>query len=375
MAQAGLEVHVLMTASAMRLVQPQTFLTLSRNPVISDLWRVPTWEPDHVALAERAGILVVAPATANFLGKYAHGIADDALTTYALAHSGPAIVAPAMNPRMWTHPAVQTNVQVLKERGVRFIGPEEGHVACGVSGLGRLAAVERIFRATQILLALGPLAGLCGAGRRLLVTAGPTQEPVDPVRFLGNRSSGKMGYALAEVGADAGFETTLISGPTALARPEGCRVVSVTSAAEMAAAVKREFPACDVLAMCAAVADYRPATTAKRKIRKSGTSRVLELVATEDILSALKPLKRSGQRIMGFAAETHDLAASARRKLRDKGLDWIAANDVSRADIGFGTDCNAVTVFSKRGQLEFPVMPKTELAARLLGLVLAETTA
>ncbi|OGV72055.1 MAG: hypothetical protein A3K19_08185 [Lentisphaerae bacterium RIFOXYB12_FULL_65_16] len=370
MVQAGMDVHVLMTASAMKLVQPQTFLTLSRNPVMADLWNVPTWEPDHVALAEKARILVVAPASANFLGKYAHGVADDALTTYALAHSGPVLVAPAMNPRMWAHPAVQANVRTLKARGVLFVGPEEGQVACGVTGLGRLAAVERIFRVTEIQLAAGALAGARGQGLRLLVTAGPTQEAMDPVRFLSNRSSGKMGYALAGVGAAAGFETTLVTGPTALAQPEGCRVVDVTSAADMTEAVKREFPACDVLVMCAAVADYRPAVAAARKVHKSGANVSLELVPTEDILLGLKPLKRAGQRIMGFAAETHGMETSARRKLREKGLDWIAANDVSRTDIGFGSDRNAVTVFAKRGQHEFPALPKVELAARLLEFIL-----
>ncbi len=372
--QAGISVHVLMTQSATKLVQAQTFLTLSQNPVTTDLWDTPDWQPEHIALAEKAQVLIVAPATANFLGKLAHGIADDALSTYALSHSGPVIVAPAMNPRMWQHPAVQDNCRILRERGVVFVEPESGRVACGEEGTGRLASVETLLQTVQVQLAAATLADSAKKPLRILVTAGPTREDLDPVRFLSNRSSGKMGYAVAQVAAAAGCDTTLISGPTALPKPAGCRCIDVVSAADMAEAVKAEFEACDVLVMSAAVADFRSASVEKQKIKKGDNGLELSLVRTEDILASLATMRRPGQKIMGFAAETRDLAAAAQKKLERKKLDWIVANDVSRSDIGFASDQNEVTVFSQSGAQTLSAMPKIELAGHLLKIILAETS-
>jgi len=371
--QAGVDVHVIMTAAATKLVQPQTFFTLSRNPVITSLWDQPEWEPEHIALAEQARLLVVAPATANFLAKLAHGIADDALSSYAVSHTGPVLVAPAMNPRMWGQRAVQENCRILRERGVLFVDPEEGPVACGGEGIGRLASPAAIVRAIQAqLTAAEPKgSGAAARARKILVTAGPTRETVDPVRFISNRSSGKMGYALAEAAAAAGHEVTLISGPVSLPAPARCRLVRVESAADMAAAVKREFSRTELLIMCAAVADYRPAKVAPRKIKKRAAPLTLELVPTEDILSSLAARKKAGQKVAGFAAETENLEAAAKDKLRRKRLDWIVANDVSRKDIGFDSDRNQVTVYAARGRARrFPAMPKMELAARLLEIFL-----
>lgn len=375
--KAGVDVHVIMTASAARLVQPQTFFTLSRNPVTTDLWEAPEWEPEHIALAERAALLVIAPCTANVLAKMAHGIADDALTSFIVSHTGPVLVAPAMNPRMWRQPVVQENCRILRERGVLFVGPDAGEVACGDVGVGRLAAPAAILDAIWTRLAA---AGLRRSGKpaatpkKIVVTAGPTREPVDPVRYLTNRSSGRMGYALAAVAAAAGHDVTLISGPVALTPPAGCRVVPVETAAEMAAAVKRAFAGADLLVMSAAVADYRPAHAAAQKLKKQKTAVALELEPTEDILAAVAKLKKRGQKVAGFAAETERVEEFARNKLAAKKLDWIVANDVSRKDIGFDSRDNEVTVFAAAAAarpVRLPKMPKTQLAARLLELFLA----
>ena len=366
--KAGVEVHVSMTVSATKLVQPQTFFTLSRNAVVTDLWNVPEWEPEHIALAERARLLLIAPATANVLAKLAHGIADDALTSYAVSHTGPVLVAPAMNPRMWQQPVVQENCRLLRERGVLFVEPECGPVACGGAGVGRLASPDVVVRAVLTQLAAADLKAQ-GKPKRILITAGPTREAVDPVRYLSNRSSGRMGYALAEVAAAAGHDVTLISGPSALPRPAHCRFIPVESAAEMAVAVKHEFPNTELLIMSAAVADYRPAAPASRKLKKSAQSLTLELEPTEDILAAVAGKRKRGQKVVGFAAETENLAQAAEEKLRRKKLDWIVANDVSRSDIGFDSDHNEVTVFAPDARpLRLARMPKSELAARLLAL-------
>ncbi len=374
--QIGVEVHVVMTASAAKLVQPQTFLTLSRHPVLTDLWAVPEWRPEHIALAESAQLLLVAPATANFLGKFAHGIADDALTTVALSHEGPVIVAPAMNPRMWRHAAVQESVRLLRLRGVKIIGPAAGRVACSGDGeAGRMVAVEQLLAAVLVELAsLGTTAEeeKSVPHLKVVVTAGPTREDIDPVRFISNRSSGRMGYALAAVSAAAGHETLLITGPTQLPRPVGCRCEEVTSAAEMSAAVKRAFPEADILFMCAAVSDYRPRQVAVRKIKKEDGPAILELERTEDILATVSGLKSAHQKIVGFAAETDDLEVNARKKLLGKKLDWLAANDVSRADIGFGAEENEVILYSADGRAEhLPRMSKLALAAEILHRVCA----
>ncbi len=367
--RAGLEVHVLMTASAAELVRPRTFLTLSRNPVVTDLWQMPAWQPGHIALADQAQLLIVAPATANFLAKLAHGIADDALSTFAVAHARPIIVAPAMNPRMWANPAVQANCAVLRERGVLFVGPDTGRVACGPGGAGRMAAVDAILETVRTHLAVAGAKG--GAGRRVLVTAGPTREAIDPVRFITNRSSGKMGYALAAAAAAAGAETVLISGPVALGPPPLCRLVRVESAAEMAAAVHAEFESADLVVMAAAVADYRPVHRASAKLHKKAGALRLELERTEDILASLAERRKPSQVLVGFAAETDRVAESAKEKLIRKHLDFIVANDVSRRDIGFGSDENEVTVHFPGGEKHFPKMSKAELAAELMRYFLA----
>ena len=368
--QKGHDVHVIMTGGATELVQPRTFLTLSRNPVTTDLWDVPAWQPEHVALAERADLLVVAPATANFLGKYAAGVADDALTTYALTHTGSVAVAPAMNPRMWQHPAVRANVRTLEERGVRLIPPAEGRVACGEGGAGRMADVEVLLRTIAGMLSR-PAREASGQPRRILVTAGPTCEDIDPVRFLSNRSSGRMGYALARAAAEAGCEVTLVTGPTCLAPPAACRVRSVRTAADMAAAVLEEFPHADALLMAAAVADFRPAGVSESKIHKTNAPPVLNLSKTADILAEVASIRRRGQRVLGFAAETDDILASAREKLRRKELDWIAANKVGEDGIGFGADENEVTVIGADGQEQrLSKQAKSEIARTLVALVL-----
>ena len=369
LAKAGVEVHVIMTASAVKLIQPQTFFTLSRNPVVTDLWSVPEWEPEHIALAERSALLAIAPTTANFLAKLAHGIADDALSSYAVSHTGPVLVAPAMNPRMWRQPVVQDNCRILRERGVIFIGPDTGPVACGGEGTGRLADPAVILQAILARLAVRTLPR--EPRRRIVVTAGPTREALDPVRYLTNRSSGKMGYALAAAAAAAGHEVVLISGPVALPTPALCRLISVETAAEMSAAVKHEFVSADLLLMAAAVADYRPVAQLPQKLKKRSEKLSLELEPTEDILAAVAAVKKPGQKILGFAAETENVEVAARDKLARKNLDWIAANDVSRRDIGFDADQNEVTVYAADGTARhFPKLSKVDLAARLLDVVL-----
>jgi len=368
--RAGVDVHVVMTRSATNLVHPRTFLTLSRNPVVTDLWQMPAWQPGHIALADLADLMIVAPATANFLAKLAHGIADDALSTLALAHAGPILVAPAMNPRMWANAAVQENCAVLRERGVWFIGPGNGRVACGPGGAGRMASVETLIESVRVQLAAAGAGN--ETGRRVLVTAGPTREAIDPVRFVTNRSTGKMGYALAAAATAAGCETVLVSGPVALDPPPLCRLIKVETAAEMLQAVLAESAAADLIVMTAAVADYRPTTKAAEKIHKGADTLQLDLERTEDILSALARPRKPTQVLVGFAAETERVAESAKEKRRRKGLDFIVANDVSRGDIGFGSDDNEVTVFSADGEQHFPRMPKPELAAELMRLFLAK---
>lgn len=367
--KAGVDTHVVLTHSAMKLIQPKTFQTLSRNPVITDLWDVPGWQPEHISLADRADILVVAPATANFIGKYANGIADDALSTFALSHTGPVILAPAMNPRMWGHTAVQENCMKLRERGAIFVGPGSGFVACGDEGEGRLAEVEDILHEIRVQLVSNSLRARKKELKRIVVTAGPTCEDIDPVRFLTNRSSGKMGYAIAEVAASCGHDVVLITGPTCLERPSFCRCISVRSASEMNEAVKKEFHSADMLIMSAAVADYSPKKCADQKIHKHDGSMKLELQRTDDILAGISEVKQSGQTVVGFAAETENLSDSAESKLKRKKLNWIVANDISRKDIGFGANDNEVIVYSAEGRIAtFPRMSKYELAGKLLNL-------
>ncbi len=376
--RAGVDVHVIMTANAARLVAPLTFMTVSRNQVVESLWDVQRWEPRHIELAERVELFLIAPASANVIGKLACGIADDALSTFGLAHRGPLLVAPAMNPRMWGHPAVRENCRVLNGRGVRFLGPEAGAVVCEGSEEqpGRMSEPETICNSVLASLQMldNPTAAV--SPRRIVVTAGPTREPLDPVRFIANRSSGRMGYALAECALAAGHEVVLISGPAAVPPPLGCGLVRVETAEEMAQAVRREFETADVLLMAAAVADYRPSVKAGQKIKKTENSAApgysLSLVPNEDILAELSVVKRDSQTLVGFAAETENLEANAAAKLEKKKLDWLVANDVSRGDVGFESEQNEVILYESSGQREvIPKMNKLAVAARIINRVLA----
>ena len=345
--ERGCEVRVVMTAHAAQMVAPVTFQALSGNAVITDLF-AGAGDPSiaHIELAKWEGVLLVAPATANVLGKLARGIADDFLSTHYLASTAPVLLAPAMNGNMWRHRAVQENLAILQGRGHRILQPGRGSLACGDVDDGRLPEPAAI--ADEVVVLLGRDGDL--KGKRVLVTAGPTREALDPVRYLTNRSSGKMGYAVAREALRRGAEVTLVSGPVALDAPMGATVVSVTTASEMESAVREAFPSCDILVMAAAVADYRLAVPLSSKHKKSGGPWNLQLEPTPDILKGLKKLKKKGQFVCGFAAETEGLKANAKRKLEEKGLDLIAANDVSGTIAGFDTDRNALILLWPDGR-------------------------
>jgi phosphopantothenoylcysteine decarboxylase / phosphopantothenate---cysteine ligase len=358
----GASVSVVMTESATKFVMPLTFEVLSGERVTTDLFEAHE-EMKHLALPEGAQAIVVAPATANFLAKAAVGLADDVLSTILLTGRCPLILAPAMDGEMWSHPTVVEHVKVLRGRGVVILDPEEGPLASGQVAQGRLAAEEKILEAVQT--ALQPRHDW--RGQRVLVSAGPTQEAIDPVRFLSNRSSGKMGYAIAEAARDRGAEVVLVTGPTALNRPDGVEVVPVTTAGEMADALCRHFPSATVVIMAAAVADFRPKEPSAQKLKKRGqTGLSLELETAPDIL-ALLSARRTSQVLVGFAAETDQLVTHAREKLVGKGLDVIVANDVTIQGAGFGSDDNAAVILSRNGQQqEFGLMPKRQLADEIL---------
>ncbi len=345
----GVDVRVILTRAGAEIITPLALETMSANPVVVDMFnRENPWEVEHISLAKRADLFLVAPATANFLGKAAHGIADDMLTTTVLATRAPVLAAPAMNVNMYENPAVQENISILRGGGWHFVKPDAGMLACGDVGKGRLAEPEAIVAAVEALL--HPRRDL--AGKRLLVSAGPTQERIDPVRYITNRSSGKMGYAIAEAAAARGAEVTLVSGPVSLPVPEGVERVNVISSADMFEAVHAAFPACDGLIMAAAPADFTPAAYAEQKIKKNGREGMtIELAATRDILRSIGERKGS-KRVMGFAAETEHLAENAAKKLESKNLDMIAANDVTAAGAGFGVDTNAVTLYRRDGSSE-----------------------
>ena len=366
----NMDVHVILTRAGAEIITPLALETMSANPVVVDMFHRETpWEVEHIALAKRADVFLVAPATANFLGKAAHGIADDMLTTTILATHAPVLVAPAMNVNMYENPAVQENIAALKTRGWHFVEPDAGILACGDVGKGRLAEPEAIVSAVMALLF--PRRDL--AGKHVLVSAGPTQEKIDPVRYITNRSSGKMGYAVAEAAAARGACVTLVSGPVSLPVPEGVERVSVVSSADMFEAVHAAFGACDGLVMAAAPADFTPATAAEQKIKKNGREGItLELSATRDILKSIGERKEN-QRVMGFAAETEHLAENAAKKLSAKNLDMIAANDVTAAGAGFAVDTNAVTLYKRDGSAEHSgIMTKRALADWLLDRLFGE---
>ncbi len=363
--KAGVSVQVVLTRSARRFVAPLTFEALSGRSVITGMWRQGmNLSIEHIQLAQEVDLLAVVPATANILGKFAHGIADDFLSTLYLSCPAPVLLAPAMNVEMWNHPAVRTSVDLLRKRGHSFVDPEPGTLACGMEGEGRLAGVDTI--AARILEDLRRGASL--AGKKILVTAGPTAEDIDPIRFLSNRSSGKMGYAVARAARQRGAEVFLVSGPTALDPPAGVRVISVRTASEMKDAVLALYPQVNVVFKAAAVADYRPAEYATDKIKKGGEPALITLVPTEDILARLGAAK-THQFLVGFTAETRDLLEQARRKLVRKNLDMIVANDVSTGV--FGSDSATVHVLSPGGEtVTLENLSKVEIAHRILDLVL-----
>jgi phosphopantothenoylcysteine decarboxylase/phosphopantothenate--cysteine ligase len=364
--EAGTEVRVVMTAAATQFITPLTLQTLSEQPVHVHLLDAPTENAmSHIALARWADVIVVAPASANSMARLAHGLADDLLSAVCLASTAPLVVMPAMNHVMWSHPATQANRQTLEERGVRLVGPAEGDQACGETGPGRMVEPSEIVTA---LIGMFAAAGGALQGTKVIVTAGPTREAIDPVRFLGNRSSGKMGYALARAAAEAGAEVKLISGPVSLPCPRGVERLMVESAAEMYAAVMALSAGSDVLIAAAAVADYTVPLPEKQKIKKDATGYALHLERTPDILAAVAAMPRRPF-LVGFAAETEELARNAGSKLEAKGLDMVAANWVGRPDQGFESDDNALTVLWRGGGAELPLAPKTRLARQLIQII------
>ena len=363
--QAGATVQVVMTRSAAEFVTPLTFQALTYRPVEIDMFSMQDERSaGHVAMGRQADVVVVAPATAHVVARLAHGFSDDLLATTVLATSAPVIVAPAMETHMWQNAATQANVAALRARGVRVVDPETGPLASGDIGPGRLASLERIEAAIDD--ALGISAGL--AGRSVVVTAGPTLEAIDPVRFVSNRSSGKMGYAIAAAARDAGAEVTLITGPTALVPPAGVRTFSVESADDMKDAILAHLPRADAVIMAAAVADYRPVERVTTKLKKKdlGTEMTVRMTENPDLLKAIVAARRPGTIVVGFKAETGDATAEAGRMLREKKLDLVVANDVGDPRSVFGSDDDQVAFVSADGVEELPLLKKTEVARRLV---------
>jgi phosphopantothenoylcysteine decarboxylase/phosphopantothenate--cysteine ligase len=366
--QAGAVVDVVMTPASARFVTPLTFEAVTRRVVYMDMFELTTGDSSggvqipHIALAKAADLLLIAPATGNTLAKLAHGLADNLLTAIALATPAQALIAPAMESDMWAHPATQANVATLRDRGMTFVGPAAGRLASGAHGVGRMSEPEEILEMARVVL------GRSGdlAGRRLVVSAGGTREAIDPVRFISNHSSGKMGYALALAARDRGAHVTLVTAPTCLADPGGVELVKIETALQMRNAVLAACQGADALVMAAAVADYSPVEAAAQKIKKTGDQLTLQLSRTPDILAEVARLREAGsgpKAVVGFAAETEDLLANAREKLGRKRLDLIAANDVSATDAGFAVDTNRVTLLSADGSVEaLPLMSKDEVA-------------
>ncbi len=364
----GHEVRCALTRGAVSFVAPLTLEVLSGHRVYQEEYLAAggSGEEEHIAAAAWGEVLCVAPATTHLLARLALGLGDDFLTTTALAFAGPVVVAPAMHSVMWAQDSTRGHVETLARRGVRFAGPVEGPLASGEVGMGRMAEPEEIVKAVEAAAGQGPL-----VGRTVLVSAGPTFEPVDPVRFLGNRSSGKMGFALAAEAARRGARTVLVAGPVALPTPPGVERVDVVTAREMQSAIHRYASAADLIVMAAAVADYRPSHPADRKIKKEQGLAAIELEENPDILAGLRAVA-PGALLVGFAAETHDLERNARAKLERKGADFLVANDVSRSDIAFGSGDNEVTVYRREGEPVFlSRRPKGELAASLFDLFAA----
>lgn len=359
----GATVYVAMTKGATEFIAPLTLRTLSSNPVYVDMFEEPrVWNVEHIALAEAVDAVLIAPATANLLAKMAVGIGDDFLSTVLLATRAPIFVAPAMNHNMYHHPTTQENLKRLQERSVRILGPATGFQACGTDGDGRMSEPQELVEAIQGFFAASGLL----AGKKALVTAGGTQEPLDPVRYLGNRSSGKMGFAIAEALREAGAETTLVSAPNDLPTPAGVRRISVMTAQEMYDAVMGKFYDMDIVIKAAAVADYRPKASAKQKIKKDGTSLNLELVPNPDILAECGR-KKERQFLVGFAAETEKLYEHAQAKMQRKNVDMLVANDVTKPGAGFGSPTNIVSfLFPDGRRIDLPQMNKLEVARRIV---------
>ena len=365
----GVRVQVVMTRAAQEFVRPLTFAALSGDKVITDLFGV-SEQPanvesaiEHIAVAQSIDALLVAPATADVIGKFAHGVANDFLSTLFLATTAPVVVAPAMNVNMWQNTATQANVELLRQRGVRIVEPDSGYLACGMTGAGRLAANEAILAAT--LEILGASQDL--AGETILLTAGPTREQIDPVRYISNRSSGRMGYALAEAAVRRGARVLLVSGPVSIEPPAGAEIAGVETAGQMRDAVLERLPQATVVIATAAVSDYRPKTQARHKIKRSGPMS-LDLEPTADILAEVARIRR-GQLLVGFAAETENALENARKKLATKSLDAIVVNDVSRPGIGFDSERNAVTIITHDEVVDVPETSKWEVAQRVLDQV------
>ena len=363
--QAGAVVDVLMTYSATHFITPLTFRSITHRSVLVDLFDINSPQAiEHVALAKSADVLVAAPATAHLIAKLALGLADDPISVIALATNAPLVLAPAMDANMWQHPAVQRNVQTLTQRGAVIVGPGQGRLASGLVGWGRVAETPELMgRIAQTLGAHGDL-----SGRAIVVSAGGTQEPIDPVRVITNRSSGKMGYAVAEAARDRGAEVILIKAPTALDDPPGVRVVPVETAEEMRQAVQDAARSADALVMAAAVADYRPAAPSSHKMKKEAASELaIDLERTTDIIASVP----SGIVKAAFAAESDDLLGNARAKLRSKGADLVVANDITIPDAGFGADTNKVWLLDEDSELELPLMPKYDVAMAILDRIAA----
>lgn len=356
------DVTVIMTRNATNFINPITFESLTGNRCLVDTFdRNFEFQVEHVSLAKQTDVFLVAPASANVIAKAAHGIADDMLTTTLLACQCPKIFAPAMNTRMYQNPIVQDNINTLRDYGMEVVIPASGYLACGDTGEGKMPEPDVLYEA--VLRALTPKDL---AGKKVLVTAGPTREKLDPVRYISNHSTGKMGYAIAEAAVRRGAEVTLVSGVTALQPPAGVKIVPVISAADMAQAVKEAAPKQDIIVKAAAVADYRPAVTADEKLKKKDEEMSVALERTEDILAWLGAHRREGQILCGFSMETEHLLENSRAKLEKKNIDMIVANNLKQEGAGFGTDTNVVTLLSKEGTEELPLLSKGEVADRLL---------
>ena len=365
----GANVHVIMTRNATEFVSPLTFQTLSANQVVTDTFQAPEyWNVEHVALAKLAEVFVIAPATANIIAKMASGIADDMLSTTVLATKAPVLVAPAMNTGMWTAAATRENVKTLIERGVHFIGPDSGMLACGDEGAGRMSEPESI--AEEVCALLNPKRDLNGL--KVLVTAGATKERIDPVRFITNDSSGKMGFAIAEAARDRGAEVTAVFGSVSAPVPEGIRTIQIESARELYDVMLRETPGQDIVIQAAAVCDYRVEQQQNSKIKKAdGEPLVLKMTENPDIASAVGELKKKNQTLVGFAAETDHVEKNAVSKLKKKNLDMIVANDVTVPGAGFNVDTNIATLITKKGSESQPLQTKRQLADVILDRILA----